>query len=157
VRVARCFRIADYGSRVAKLEQAIELTRSASNRIAVILFQGIYLALKADDLSRTQVYLDKIGFLEGQWNCHEVVSAPNRATFTFDYKVDVTVSGKTVTLTKETGSKPFVRGTLHGDDYTSIQWFAADDSNDKGLDGSVATAQDTRKGECFGVHVGRAK
>jgi len=54
------FRIADYGSRVAKLEQAIELTRSASNRIAVILFQGIYLALKAGDLSRTQVYLDKI-------------------------------------------------------------------------------------------------
>lgn len=54
------FRIAHYEQRVAKLEQAIELTRSASHRVTVILFQGIYLALKAGDLARTQVYLDKI-------------------------------------------------------------------------------------------------
>lgn len=97
----------------------------------------------AADKQKRQIYLDKIGFLEGRWNCHEVFTAPSRATLTFDYKVDITVSGKTVTLTKETRNKPFARGTLHGDDYASIQWFAADDTNDQGLDGPVAPAQDT--------------
>jgi tetratricopeptide (TPR) repeat protein len=79
---------------------------------------------------KKQNYKDKIGFLEGTWNCHMVTPAPNGRLMEATVKANVKISDGLITFTQEGKTKPFVRGTLQAEDYTAIKWMEADDSND---------------------------
>jgi hypothetical protein len=94
----------------------------------------------AAEKQKQQDHQDKVGFLEGTWNCHVSFKQPNGTPKEIDSKVKITVSDRVILFTSLDSAKPFVKGELTAEDYTSIKWMALDDTDDKNYRGAVIEA-----------------
>jgi hypothetical protein len=75
-------------------------------------------------------YHDKIGFLEGTWNCtNTILCECGLNGRTFHNQVVITITGKTVLIAYQTTGRQMLKGVKEGDDYTSIKWILQGDSS----------------------------
>ena len=95
-------------------------------------------AARAEEENK-RAYQSKIGFLGGPWICRVEFAAPNGQPMSRDFKATVAIAGRLIAITNadDRGNRPFVRGAMETEDYTSIRWMAADDSDDTDSKGKV--------------------
>ncbi|HXB02371.1 MAG TPA: hypothetical protein VNV15_06095 [Opitutaceae bacterium] len=79
---------------------------------------------------KKQEYRDKVGFLAGQWN----VASTFHCSCAWDgrvyqSKVMITINGKNLLITNQPSGVLLAKGTMEGDDYTSIQWMRVADTS----------------------------
>ena len=95
--------------------------------------------MKADEVAKKQAdeqkavveaeqkkrdYQTKFGFLEGEWN--DAITMHCDCTLdgqTLWHDVEtISISDKTILMTRKGASAPWLKGTIQGDDYNSIKW-----------------------------------
>jgi hypothetical protein len=79
---------------------------------------------------KKQEYQDKIGFLAGQWN----VASTFHCSCAWDGRVYqstvmITINGKNLLITNKPSGVVLAKGSMEGDDYTSIQWMRVADTS----------------------------
>jgi len=74
----------------------------------------------AAEEERKRAYRDKIGFLEGTWSAARTLP-PRFGLPTSQFQAVITITGNNIFIRTTDGSQ-MLKGTIEGDDYSSIKW-----------------------------------
>jgi hypothetical protein len=105
-------------------------TRAVQDKIYVLEAKAGVIARKQDAAAseerKKQDYQDRIGFLAGTWAIHctyfNGVSCSGPGL--------ITISGNNISITYQSTGYELLRGTIEGDDYSSIKWVQTPNRND---------------------------